>query len=647
MADAPTDGRTTGEEEEASLEREVAAREEEKAAQERERAAEEEGRAVREKEKAAKAGRWKGWGESAWGATKSAGRKTKAATGAAIGAGAAAGASAVGSVGDPGFVLFILGIVSLALKALHDSRVEIIFGVALIIYTVIAIFAWRGIVLVISFLAWYLFLGRNLDPLFLLTSLLPIVVVIMVIRGAIARAQGGSFRQGLEQEAAGIIPILAFFLDLGALQLIVQAGLAPAGIIETLIRYMPWWALLGIFTMRKQSAVINFFKIGGILYLTTIFILAAVPEAYGATRSAIPGPEQFVQAREQYEERFSGGEHIFWSSLYCIDQQEDFNGCVRQRQAESQDKAYCEKVEQKEPGTEEFNRCVAQRQELRTNPAAQATGVIDPTIKEPTTAELRLDRNSFPLPDEPRQAFPVELKIQNPRRQEITIELRCVFKDSLDNTLTGAIEGQSGFTFRDPSLTQPFFCLAPVEGVLAEYNKIEVWATLTNLNTKSRLERAFIGVKTAEQREKLWREEISRTITVAQSQAPADLARIDFWVGHAQDEIIIESQPYKSIAVYANIKNAGRGDLAAVHSYDLQMENGFLSVQNPECLAGSLSSILRDSSIIPLPKCLVTDYPGELKNPQNWIPKTFIASLDYDYVITTEEALPKGGSAVS
>ena len=62
-------------------------------------------------------------------------------------------------------------------------------------------------------------------------------------------------------------------------------------------------------------------------------------------------------------------------------------------------------------------------------------------------------------------------------------------------------------------------------------------------------------------------------------------------------------------------------------------EAGFV-VDNSQCLYETNIDASGYKKIISRPQCQVKDYPVELKNTKDWVPKTFLASLDYDYLIS-------------
>lgn len=629
-------------------------KEEERAAQEEERAAQErkEAAAAEEREEGKKANLFgklfKGMGRGIGPAAGYLGTRAKAATGVVAGAGAAAGASAMRSFSSPAFMLYVGGALAFVLlQVFPHNTLRLVLGTVFLFWSAAAVLEGRGIIISILFFGWYIWLG--IDNITSLYYSLPIILLVgLAVHGLLGKlGKSGSFAEGAKGElVAGLIPPLIFLLDIGVLELLSgpPVNLTVTTTLQNIMLYLPWWGFFGLIMCLKErnyNPLVTIGSILGVIYVLSLFLV--VPAVSQGQELGIAGPEQLLKARQEVQERLSKGENPFISYWRCAlsGGDSDLNECVQRRQQESKIQDICKRIEKLEEGTREFEECVEEQRQRLLDPAGQVTGVVDPTIRQPTTVELKLDRRSFPQEYDPQLAFPADLKIQNPRRQQITAEVSCSFTVGA-TVLLGRVEPAESITFSDPSISTSYLCFAP-EGAALQEEKftIEYRAVLRNLNTQSRLERAFIGDKTPEEKENLWQNEISRIITVVPSQAPADLAKINFWIGHAAEEVIIEDKPYRSIAVRANVENTGRGEIAAIHNYDLTMEQGYLVASNPACLAGAILDIPKNTKILPLPKCLVIDYPAELKEPgeRKWIPKTFIASLDYDYSITAAETL--------
>ncbi len=566
-----------------------------------------------------------------------------AAQGALWGAGAATGASVLNAIADPGFVLFIAGLLTFFFNEyLGNVALAVLLGTVFMFYSSIFIFKARGIMVTVIFWVWYILFQGNRDPKAFLYMILPIIIIGMVVHGLVKKFQKGSFGEGASGEIIGAVPIILFFLDFGALDLLVTGfGLPLTPSVKNLILFTPWWALLGLFTTTKENFIISVFRIAGIVYIVAILTVGVVPDAYEKSQSdsLIPGPERFLEAKKELRETLPQKENPAYSNLVCIfSEPTSVPSCVEQRQENSELTYICEKVEGKEKGTPQFTQCLEEQKKKKKDAALQVQGAIDPTIKEPTKAEIIIDKDSFPTEFKPAFGFPFELKIENPREQQITAEVACRFesKEGEKKTVAGRIGGVNPATFNDASFQTSYLCYAAEGEELNGRYEIIFEATLKNLMTGSKLQRAFVGNVPADQIDLWRREEISKVIKNSESLAPAEFARINFNVGHGKKQIIIENDPQKSILVDGNIENVGSGKIVAVQNYQLSLEE--FSVDNEPCRQGSLDIPNRTVTAIALPHCLITDYPEKLKNPpRGWEPYTFIATLTYDYQISKKE----------
>lgn len=493
------------------------------------------------------------------------------------------------------------------------------------------------------FFLWYIIFQANADPQFLI-YLAGIFVAISAIGGLFTRGES------VKPELYGLLPVLFLFLDVGLLpylnKILPELGLQASLVTESLILFMPWWSLFGLFTLPTEdsSGKANFFitlaRIVGILYILFVLITPTVPD-WGYTR-ALPTLEEFEKVQAEYREKLPQKENPFWSNMVCIfGDVQNVQGCVEQRQEDSELRYICEKIEKKEPGTPAFNKCFEEQREKKDDPSLQVSGVVDKTIKVPTTAEILVDQKLFPTEYFEGAAFPFQLKIKNPRKTAMSLALSCNFTSSQEGkSVQGKIDNGQ-ITFKEGEVEQnyeaSFLCIP--EGSLNGSYTLFFNAQLQGLKGTARLQRAFIGDVTPEKKEKLRQEQISKVIQVGQSQAPADLAVITFDVGHALGEPIIEHKEHKPILVRAKVENKGSGRIVSGGMYAIALE-GF-TPSNPVCLSGTFFVIDATKKEIPLPACVITDYPEELKDPLSvkgleWINKEFQASITYNYLLSKE-----------
>src|SRR3989338_2392748 len=545
--------------------------------------------------------------------------------------------------------LIILGLAEYLLRISTAGLSSFAFGLSLLLFLlsgiVIAHYAQKDkitiLIPMLLFVVWYFFYNGNYNPGFLL-YFIPIALGILAIPMFLSKGES------IAPELLGFVPVLFFFLDIGLIPFLVENLKLPVTpLLQNLILFMPWWMMLGVFTFPGSSskstslnALLNFLRIIGIIYILFIIIAPAIP-GLGYEKSLLPEAGEFESAQQRLRAAVPQRENPALSNLACIfSDPTNVQSCVEQRPENSELTYICEKVEGKAEGTPQFTQCMQEQREKRKDAALQVQGVIDPTIKEPTKAEILIDKESFPTEFRPTFAFPFELKIENPREQQITASLSCRFEGKSGSaTVEGRVQGVNPTTFNDNSFQNSYLCFATEGATLDGNYEVIFEATLQNLKTESLLQRAFVGSFPAEEIEELRTQEINKVIKIVESRAPADFAHINFNIGHGAKQAVIENNPQKSIQVYGNIENAGSGRIVAVKSYQIAMD-GF-TVNDPACLQGTITITDAHTKNIPLgTSCQITDYPEELKNPpQKWKPKTFIATLIYDYQINKKERI--------
>ncbi len=599
------------------------------------------------------------------------GEKIKAAGGLALGAGAAAGAGVVNAIADPGFILFIAGLLSfLLVEYLGITALSLIVGTVFLFYSSVFIFKARGLVLTIIFWVWYFFLGGVLDPKTLLYSLLPLVLLAMAVHGLFSRFAGeGSFGQGAAGELIGLVPIVFFFLDLGLIPWLTQppVNLPLTPLVQNLILFMPWWALLGLFTTRKESLLINAAKFACIIYLIMILTVGVVPNAYASYQERAPGVEQFLEAKEKVEGEFAGKKNpmIYWYYCFKTGRFAEMNQCMAEREEEDRLKQFCREEGYSE-GTTEFGGCIEEQRKKAKQ--IVVTGIQDPTIDKPTKLEF-IKPADFPTPyyvvegSSDQVNYPIEMKITNPRKLSLEIIPSCYFNQTDGNVkgkLLGLAGGESLLVVPEGSLG---FILPPGSQVISQSGNeasttlvcqpegelkgsylLVYEAEIKNMMTVSRLQRVFIGEdKTAD-----WKKEnvpeLKSTYFPGQMnrpQAPADFARLNFEFGLPTANPIIDQSG--GLVLSSTIENAGKGVITKIHSYRIDLPPEF-SIEDARC---------REGYDLPLPKtkqplknvysrtCLIQSLPPELADPGSAVGQEFVYAefegyLYYDYLIKKE-----------
>ncbi|MBI2666251.1 hypothetical protein HYX13_01425 [Candidatus Woesearchaeota archaeon] len=663
-------------------------REEEKRGQQREERKEEREEREEEREESSAAQERKFFG-----AQKALGKNLRGGGGGAFVGGVASGgktvgAKAVGTFGDYGVIVAILGLFTFFADLTGSPALFVILETVLLFTSVIYIFHWRGIVPITLFWIWYFLMGGafTTDPQGLLSLFFVFLLIGMVLRGIFSKfVMKEGFLRGGSMEVEGLLPLLFLILDVGAAEYLIafantffSISLDIHGtLLGKILIFTPWWTILGIMAIKKENFFISLLKIGCVIYIISILFAGIAPEAYQSYQSQLPGPTELFQAKKEFREQ--AGQQInpltaFLNQLFCsMSDPTNSQECIQKKEEEAAIRQVCEGERGLVPGSSLYKDCEQQERLKKRNPSYQVFGKVDPTIKEPTAAKVVLDVKSFPGYSSDNLevlAFPAEIEIKNPRRQEIILEASCSFdgKDGAKDVEGIVKERVSGkkFVISDKIFKDRFLC-NPKEKLEGKYF-LQFNLTLKDLITGSRLQRAFIGDKTEREKERLYKEEISRVIKQSESIAPADLAWLSFDIGHAAKEVMIENKPYRILTLRSKIENKGKGELVKVASYRIggfSRPVGFSSaesaVDTQEFVSlAELGFTISESGIdeaglgcaesqkafvppareqrenvIPLPACTL-DYPEELKNPEDWIPLQFIGGLQYDYRITAK-----------
>jgi len=565
--------------------------------------------------------------------------------GAVVGAGLKAGEEAVGAFKDPGFILFITGLLTFIFNEyLGNVIIAVFLAAAFMLFSAYFIFQRKGLVVTIIFGIWYIFLGGITDPRLLMYYIGPILIIGMLAHGLFNKlSKRSTFAEGASGELIGLIPVLFFFLDLGLIPLLVEKlNLPLTSLVQNIILFTPWWAFLGLFTTKKENVFITIARVVGIIYIISILTFGIAPEAYGAYKSAIPGPEELLKAKEEIKEKIPEKENPLISNFACTWEAvgkpgTDITECVKKRQEESELKAICKGKDLK-PKTSAFNKCLEEEKEKKKKAALQIAGTEDPTIKEPTTAEFKINEEYFPKKAyQSIRPYPAQLEIKNPRELHLNIDLDCFFKKGKEN-ITGTPEPQ-GFTLTKKEDTKSITC-TPDQNLNGSYTLV-YQANIYNMSTLSRLTRLFVGDVSEKTKEEI--NELKSTYVPGKkylSQAPKEFARINFGFGEPETNPVIEHDD-KPLLI-STIENIGKGKILAIKSYHLDLEiEGITPKDSWECFSGTGKQVTLPKTkttfkeTIPLTSCFL-NLPYDLIRPEEFILKEFTAILNYDYQIEKE-----------
>jgi len=592
-------------------------------------------------------------------ATQGAGSAVQSASGAAWSAGATASSSAVNTIGDPGLILFIAGLMSFWFKGyINNPSLSITLATLFMFFSAFFIFKGKSLLPTTLFWVAYLFFGIR-SPDQLLKVLLPVILVGLIAQAIFMKLlKEGTVGEGAAGAIVGVVPILFFFLDVGLLDYLVQLFHIPAtGLLSNLLLFTPWWALLGIFTTKKENALISILKMVAIIYIFIMLTFGIVPQAYENSQSALPGPEQFLNAQQQTKALLPKTENPFVSNLACIfgGDYTNVESCVNKRQEDSELEGICT-LQQLEPNTPAFEECIKKQREKKQREAVQVTGVNDPTIDKPTKAEFIVSTffpsKSYYKKGDSKISYPIEFKITNPRKQAIRMEFSCFFMNATSN-VSGKIEGApikgAPESFSTELITRTVICEAdpeqdPQQEDLSGSYTLRYEATLQGLTTKSRLSRAFIGTKETAWKEE-WIPKIMRTHFPGDSRfskSPAEFARINFAFGNPLENPIIEGS--SGVILSSTVENLGQGKITRIAEYKLNLadEHGErFTADTPKCLEDQNINPPEENfqkQVIHLPTCVV-EIPSSLQKTPEYVYQEFTGEVRYDYVLKKEVPL--------
>ncbi|MFA6461341.1 MAG: hypothetical protein WCV90_03670 [Candidatus Woesearchaeota archaeon] len=589
------------------------------------------------------------------------------------GAAWSAGKSVFEAFEDPGYILFIAGILTFFIPTLENPLLTKIIALGLMFFSAFFVLKGKAIFTTVIFFVWYVYLNAPTDIETILVkglfSLVVIFVLGMIAHGIFSKfskSQGESFGEGVAGELTAFIPIGLFLFQVGLVEfLITSYNLPLTNLVKMLLYCIPWWAILGAFTAKSKNTFIKIGQVVLILYLVVI-IAYTIPKT-SAQESSLANVDQLLQARQELSQKAAVPKayELFWYQVQCNmnpTMGEDPSICVERKQEEYQFNYYCIETAKVEAGTPSYEQCMKEQREKKEKEQIQISGISDPTIKKPTRGELVTDK-FFPREltvsaNEPfRMQYPVELKISNPREQTFLVEIRCNFtkvgsssngSESFLGTINGGIprsdpEGIVFNTFfaEGISPSQSFSCTPPSDKTLNGTYKLIYTANFVGLKTTSRLGRVFIGTKDAQ-----WKKDWIDKILAAHfpgetylSQGPEDFARLNFAFGHSGASPIIENN--KSILLNSMIENLGSGEITAVKRYHLYLDNFGIKLGDGSCLEGEIlvPNSKYNQRQVYLPSCEISSLPFEFTNPEMYIYHEFEGEIEYDYRIKKEESI--------
>ncbi len=577
---------------------------------------------------------------------------TQAVGGAAGGAAFATGAGGISrvyeAIDDPGFRLFLGGLLTFFWADSMGSVVALMFATLFMFYTTISIFKGRGLVVVLAFFIMYIYFGGRFSIDSLWTVILPVFVIAMVIRGLMSKwtPGGETFVQGIESEWLGLVSVAFFFIDIGLIDFLASNYNVQLPVLaQNVLYFTPWWAFVGLFATKKSNALINISKVLAVLWIFVVVFMLTPLNVYGS--EVVPGVEKLLQAKADARASVSP-ENQFKSMAYCIANGKLVGGlseCVQIRQRESEWEALC-KAEQ----PDDVTGCVAQ-QKMRYEQGLDVRGVQDTEITEYTTAEITIDDKTFPKQvraikgDFVPRSYIMYLKIKNPFEQLLTVRGSCSFVQARKVVPGELLIGGSSDSKSSGSkiIEVPISCTPLSDTELNGAYTMSVSTIIEGLRTTSYLKRAFVNGKyKAEQiavvRDKVLASEFSSSADYV-SKSPKEFARLNFGFGSTEKDPVIEpGEPLIFVSSIESTDGSGvKGRLEKIHSYSFNVEGkGFsISSGSDKCFSGD-GVLVWPGRSQPLSSCFVT-LPSEYTDFfEPYLVETFEGELVYDYNLTKE-----------
>jgi hypothetical protein len=584
---------------------------------------------------------------------------------------------------DPGFVLFVIAIVIFAIRigffglgflgpgfedystavvnSFNSYFVNLLFATGFMIFASLLIFKGKGIIATLLFYLWFVgFKGIAFDffPSFNFTFLgvdlqIVILIILTILLGSVLQSIPSRFGKDKESigqsfiehlKGSGIV-VLFFFLHMGLITTITGLGSLTSlnEFTTSLILYMPWWAMLGIFTTEKESFFITLSKGASVLAIMLLVTSTLMPEDAFASNEGLDLKKAYDAEQQIREKAAKAGNNKFVDTISCIFSDPGNPDCVRKKQQEAEIEYLCEFQYNISPDNEEeFARCKERLRKEMEKQSVLVSGTNDPTINQPLTAKFEVN-DYFPKiayhksNEISRTNYPIDLAIDNPRTDKFNVSITCNFtkKGNSKESVEGIIS-QPQWEIQSKKEKKSFICLPKNNQNINGSYTLTFYAHFKGLETKSRLQRAFIGIPKSLEEE----QDVSEKIITAHfqnnkhlSSGPQDFARINFAFGSPMENPIIKSG--ETLILASNVENLGGGRITAVKLYNINLD-GF-NPSNPVCFVGNDYSLYQEASnfrkVIYLPSCAILSIPGDLQNPLKYELREYEATLVYDYLI--------------
>ncbi len=569
--------------------------------------------------------------------------------GVASGAAWAAGTKLFDAVEDPGFWLFIFGLLTFWLSS-FDPLIAVMIGCFFMFYTTLFIFKGRGLILVLAFFILYVYFGGRFSLESIYTVILPAVLIGLLLRGLLSKYSSGGegFTAGVGGEVFGLIPILFFFLDIGLIEFLkFSYGIELPILAQNILFFTPWWAYLGLFNTKKTNAFISFVKVLSMVWIFVVIFMLTPMGAYGS--QYLPGAEKLLSAKTDFRAE-AQSENQFKSLGYCIINGKLVDGlqdCIQIRQRESKWEEICKREQ-----PDDVSRCVSE-QKKRFEQGSEVQGTVDTELSLFTTGTITIDDTTFPKQvralvgdSSTQRQYVAYLKLSNPFAQSLTVRGSCSFKQSRDVVVGEFLLGGStdSRTVASKEIEVPLSCTPASGAILNGAYTLSFNVIIENLHTTSYLKRAFIHEgytpeQIAQIRAKIMSTEFSSSADYV-SKAPKEFARLNFGMGSTEkDPVVVPGDALIFVSSIESINGAGvKGKLEKVRSYTFNLVDKGFGVTNSgaeTCLQGA-SILVWPGQTQPLTSCFLS-LPSQYTDfSQPYIVETFQGELVYDYNLTKE-----------